>query len=63
MNGYSTKILISNVNLLQEIIGGMLDLNRDIWRKPKKEHFDQQREKVLKFSEIWKKYEPEIKKS
>lgn len=39
----------------------MLDLNRDIWRKPKKEHFDQQREKVLKFSETWKKYESEIK--
>ncbi|XP_068971492.1 CWF19-like protein 2 [Bombus flavifrons] len=48
-------------NFAQEIIGGMLDLNRDIWRKPKKEHFDQQREKVLKFSEIWKKYESDIK--
>lgn len=38
----------------------MLDLNRDMWRKPRKENFDQQREKVLKFSKIWKKYEFEI---
>ncbi|KOX69713.1 CWF19-like protein 2 [Melipona quadrifasciata] len=50
-------------NFAQEIIGGMLDLNRDVWRKPRKENFDQQREKVLKFSEIWKKYECEINKS
>ncbi|XP_076177300.1 CWF19-like protein 2 isoform X2 [Ptiloglossa arizonensis] len=44
-------------NFAEEIIGGMLDLDHDIWRKPKKENFDQQRKKVLKFSEIWKKYD------
>ncbi|XP_076760862.1 CWF19-like protein 2 [Xylocopa sonorina] len=44
-------------NFAEEIIGGMLNLDYDIWRKPRKENVDQQREKVLKFSEIWKKYE------
>ncbi|XP_043253337.1 CWF19-like protein 2 [Colletes gigas] len=44
-------------NFAEEIIGGMLDLDHDMWRKPRKENFDQQREKVLKFSEIWKKYD------
>lgn len=48
-------------NFAEEIIGGMLDLDHDMWRKPRKENFDQQREKVLKFSEIWKKYELETK--
>ena len=47
-------------NFAEEIIGGMLDMDHDIWRKPRKENFDQQREKVLKFSEIWKNYELEI---
>lgn len=46
----------------EEIIGGMLDIDHDIWRKLKNENFDQQREKVLKFSEIWKNYDSEIKK-
>ncbi|CAK9804972.1 CWF19-like protein 2 [Anthophora quadrimaculata] len=50
-------------NFAEEIIGGMLDLDHDIWRKPKRENFDQQREKTLKFSEIWKRYEFEVKKS
>lgn len=49
-------------NFAEEIIGGMLDIDHDIWRKLKNENFDQQREKVLKFSEIWKNYESEIKK-
>lgn len=44
-------------NFAEEIIGGMLDLDHDIWRKPRKETFDQQREKVLKFSETWKSYD------
>lgn len=48
-------------NFAEEIIGGMLDLKHNIWRKPKKENVDQQHEKVLKFSKIWKKYEYEIK--
>ncbi|XP_076291702.1 CWF19-like protein 2 [Lasioglossum baleicum] len=44
-------------NFAEEIIGGMLDLDHDVWRKPRKETFDKQREKVLKFSEIWKNYD------
>ncbi|XP_076236479.1 CWF19-like protein 2 [Calliopsis andreniformis] len=44
-------------NFAEEIIGGMLDLDHDVWRKPKKENFDQQREKVLKFSDVWKKHD------
>ncbi|XP_053972926.1 CWF19-like protein 2 [Hylaeus volcanicus] len=44
-------------NFAEEVIGGMLDLDHDVWRKPKKETFDQQRQKVLKFLEIWKNYD------
>lgn len=40
---------------LQEIIGGMLDLDCNLWRKPRKESFDEQRVKVLEFTEMWKK--------
>ncbi|XP_076640675.1 putative ATP-dependent RNA helicase DDX55 homolog [Halictus rubicundus] len=44
-------------NFAEEIIGGMLDLDHDVWRKPRKETFDRQREKVLKFVETWKNYD------
>ncbi|KOC59276.1 CWF19-like protein 2 [Habropoda laboriosa] len=50
-------------NFAEEIIGGMLDLDHDVWRKPKRENLDQQREKTLKFLEVWKKYEFKVKKS
>lgn len=45
------------LHLLQEIIGGMLDLDHHVWRNPKKENFDQQRTKVLEFLEAWRKYD------
>lgn len=45
-------------NFAEEIIGGMLDLDCKLWRKPKRLNFDEQRIKVLKFTEIWKKYNP-----
>lgn len=48
-------------NFAEEIIGGMLDLDHDLWRKPRRENFDQQREKVLNFSEAWNKYAGGIK--
>ncbi|XP_017889283.1 CWF19-like protein 2 [Ceratina calcarata] len=48
-------------NFAEEVIGGMLDLNHDTWRRPRKEDFDRQREKVLRFSETWKKYEDETR--
>lgn len=38
----------------KEIIGGMLDVEPRIWRKDQKENFDDQRKKVLQFSEWWK---------
>ncbi|XP_015511849.1 CWF19-like protein 2 [Neodiprion lecontei] len=44
-------------NFAQEIIGGMLDLDRNSWRKPKRENFDQQRSKVIEFAKMWKKYD------
>lgn len=44
-------------NFAQEIIGGMLDLDHSLWRKPRKENFDQLRKKVMEFTEIWKKYD------
>lgn len=40
--------------LLQEVVGGMLDLEPRRWRKMIKENFDDQRKKVLQFSQWWK---------
>ncbi|KAK2587296.1 hypothetical protein KPH14_003018 [Odynerus spinipes] len=40
-------------NFAEEIIGGILDLDHNLWRKPKKETFEQQREKVLEFTKMW----------
>ncbi|XP_007902635.2 LOW QUALITY PROTEIN: CWF19-like protein 2 [Callorhinchus milii] len=40
----------------KEIIGGMLDLEPRRWRKPMRENFDDQRKKVLHFSQWWKPY-------
>ncbi|XP_066586976.1 CWF19-like protein 2 [Prorops nasuta] len=45
-------------NFATEIIGGMLDLDHSLWRKPRKESFDQQRKKVIQFTELWRKYNP-----
>ncbi|XP_069747349.1 CWF19-like protein 2 isoform X2 [Narcine bancroftii] len=41
----------------KEIIGGMLDLEPRRWRKPHRENFDDQRKKVLQFSQWWKSYD------
>ncbi|XP_051882070.1 CWF19-like protein 2 isoform X2 [Pristis pectinata] len=41
----------------KEIVGGMLDLEPRRWRKPHRENFDDQRKKVLQFSQWWKPYD------
>lgn len=38
----------------KEILGGMLNLEPQLWRRPHKENFDSQRKKVLEFAEQWK---------
>ncbi|XP_025987934.1 CWF19-like protein 2 [Solenopsis invicta] len=43
-------------NFAKEVIGGMLDLDHNLWRKPKRQSFEEQRVKVLEFTEKWKKY-------
>ncbi|XP_011064270.1 PREDICTED: CWF19-like protein 2 [Acromyrmex echinatior] len=43
-------------NFAKEIIGGMLDLDHNFWRKPKRERFEEQRIKVLEFTEKWSNY-------
>ena len=35
----------------------MLDLGPEYWRKPRREQFEDQRQKVLKFAEMWKPYD------
>ncbi|KAL1131877.1 hypothetical protein AAG570_011488 [Ranatra chinensis] len=45
-------------NFAQEIIGGMLDLDHSLWRKPRRENPELLREKASKFSESFKKYNP-----
>ncbi|XP_063981765.1 CWF19-like protein 2 [Diachasmimorpha longicaudata] len=47
-------------NFAQEIIGGMMDLDSHMWRKPRRENFECQRKKVIEFAEKWKKYDPTI---
>lgn len=41
----------------QEIIGGMIDSDHRLWKKPPKENFEEQRKKVLKFADMWKPYD------
>jgi len=41
----------------KEIIGGMLDVETRLWRKPHHENFERQKEKVLQLSEWWKPYD------
>ncbi|KAL7825460.1 hypothetical protein AOLI_G00326670 [Acnodon oligacanthus] len=41
----------------KEVLGGMLDLEPRRWRKPIRENFDDQRKKVLQFSQWWKPFD------
>lgn len=41
----------------KEVIGGMIDTDHRLWKKPPRENFDEQRRKVLKFAEMWKAYD------
>jgi len=41
----------------KEIIGGMLDVETRLWRKPRHENFERQKEKVLRLSEWWNPYD------
>ncbi|XP_046566167.1 CWF19-like protein 2 [Haliotis rubra] len=41
----------------REIVGGMVDAEPGLWRKPHKESFDVQRKKVLEFSAWWKPFD------
>lgn len=43
--------------LVQEILGGMMDLEPRRWRKPIRENFDDQRKKVLQFAQWWKPFD------
>lgn len=45
-------------NFAQEIVGGMLDLDSHLWRKPRRENFDAQRRKVMEFSRWYKEFDP-----
>ncbi|XP_051162571.1 CWF19-like protein 2 [Leptopilina boulardi] len=44
-------------NFAQEIIGGMLDVDYSLWRKPRRENFEDQTKKVIEFTEMWKPYD------
>lgn len=45
-------------NFAQEIVGGMLDLENNLWRKPRRENFETQRRKVMEFSRWYKEFDP-----
>ncbi|KAF2360094.1 Cwf19-like protein C-terminal domain-2 [Trinorchestia longiramus] len=42
----------------QSVVGGMLDVETHLWRKPKPENFDQQRRKVLVFAKDYERFDP-----
>ncbi|KAM3966656.1 CWF19-like protein 2 homolog [Aphomia sociella] len=42
----------------EEIIAGILDLDHNLWKNPRREYGDIQRKKVLDFIKLWKPYEP-----
>lgn len=41
----------------KEIVGGMLDVTPNLWRRPPKDHFGEQTKRSLQFSEWWKNYD------
>ncbi|KAL8573039.1 hypothetical protein ACOMHN_010469 [Nucella lapillus] len=41
----------------REIVGGMIDAEPGLWRKPHREGFKVQRQKVLEFEKLWKPYD------
>ena len=41
----------------QEIIGGMLDVEPRIYKNPKRENFDSQKQRVMQFGRKWKDYD------
>lgn len=44
-------------NFAQEIIGGILDLDHNLWRRPARQSFDVQNKRVLEFSNQWKDFD------
>ncbi|KAL1516681.1 hypothetical protein ABEB36_000561 [Hypothenemus hampei] len=44
-------------NFAQEIIGGMLDLDHSLWRRPVKQSFDMQSKRALAFTDEWKAFD------
>uniref|UniRef100_UPI00358E5BB6 CWF19-like protein 2 n=1 Tax=Myxine glutinosa TaxID=7769 RepID=UPI00358E5BB6 len=41
----------------KEVLGGMLDAEPRLWRKPPREGFEEQRRKVLRFAQMWKPFD------
>lgn len=41
----------------EEVIGGVLDLHHNLWRKPQRESFEEQLKKMQKLKELWKPYD------
>lgn len=41
----------------KEVVGGMIDAEPRLWRRPQKEGFEDQRKKVLQFADWWKPYD------
>ena len=35
----------------------MIDADHRLWKKPQKENFEEQRKKVMQFSDMWKPYD------
>ena len=41
----------------REVVGGMLDVDTRLWRKPHQEQFERQKEKVIQFASWWKDFD------
>ncbi|KAI8432258.1 hypothetical protein MSG28_004697 [Choristoneura fumiferana] len=44
-------------NFAEEVIGGILDLDHNLWKNPQREYGDLQRKKVLEFIKEWKPFD------
>lgn len=45
-------------SLFKSVVGGMLDIEPQLWRKPRPEKFDEQRRKVLAFAKQYEPFDP-----
>jgi len=52
-----TNCVLHSAPFPQEIVGGCLDVNPNLWLHPPRENFTLQKQKVLEFGNVWKDFD------